>query len=550
MFGRMTHNEFLIEIEKLNPNIEIKSEYRSKHEKILCVCKKCGHEWQAETRRLLAGSGCANCYHASQKNKPSRNGLQKSHEEFIDDLQKKNPNGVKIIGKYTTARNPIEWECRQCGKHTFSSPKHLYTSSGLCKDCVKQIVAQNTIQKNEDTFLEKIKKQENAPIMLEGYKGMLVPIKVQCKKCGHIWEAIPSNLIKYTMPCPKCAIKSRTKEHAEFISELKSLNPNIEIIGTYKTALTTIQCKCLLCGYTWEQKPNALLNGIGCPNCNHASTSLIEQIILLALQEAYPNKTILSRDRTKIGQELDIYIPEDQVAIEYGAWHWHKDKIKEDLEKKRICEEKGIRLIIIFDACKTVPAGMDIHDVIFYPQDLGRNLQEARKMLERVFNLLDYQFSLSDEQFLLVVNKAYTLSRKSTTTELIIRMQEINPSIEIIGDYKGSQKPINCKCRICGHTWSPVPDSLVQGHGCPKCSGHFTKRLSTEEYKQRLAAKHPFIELLEPYTNGRDEKQFLCTKCGYSWRAQPKAVLHGRGCKKCNINEAAQKRSKNKKINL
>jgi hypothetical protein len=63
---------------------------------------------------------------------------------------------------------------------------------------------------------------------------------------------------------------------------------------------------------------------------------------LISLKSAYPEKNILSRDRITIGQELDIYLPEDRIAIEYGAWHWHENKLKEDLDKMRTCKEHGI----------------------------------------------------------------------------------------------------------------------------------------------------------------------------------------------------------------
>lgn len=64
---------------------------------------------------------------------------------------------------------------------------------------------------------------------------------------------------------------------------------------------------------------------------------------------------------------------------------------------------------------------------------------------------------------------AYCAGKYKTTEDFIKEMNEINPNIEIIGEYKGSEKPVKCKCKICGHIWSPIGRSLTYGQGCPAC---------------------------------------------------------------------------------
>ena len=64
------------------------------------------------------------------------------------------------------------------------------------------------------------------------------------------------------------------------------------------------------------------------------------------------------------------------------------------------------------------------------------------------------------------------------------RMKEINPNIEVLGEYINSDSKIDCKCKICGNPWSPIPSSLLKGHGCQKCSNLRLSKLKTKTHKQ------------------------------------------------------------------
>lgn len=70
------------------------------------------------------------------------------------------------------------------------------------------------------------------------------------------------------------------------------------------------------------------------------------------IRNAY-NGEILTSDRSLLeGKELDIYIPNEKLAFEFNGSYWHstiyKDK-KYHYEKVKNCEEKGVRLIHIYD---------------------------------------------------------------------------------------------------------------------------------------------------------------------------------------------------------
>lgn len=63
----------------------------------------------------------------------------------------------------------------------------------------------------------------------------------------------------------------------------------------------------------------------------------------------------------------------------------------------------------------------------------------------------------------------YCSGRYKTDEEFIDEIALIDPDIKILGSYEGSEKPILCACKICGHKWSPLARSLKNGQGCPGC---------------------------------------------------------------------------------
>ena len=63
---------------------------------------------------------------------------------------------------------------------------------------------------------------------------------------------------------------------------------------------------------------------------------------------------VITKDKEILnGKELDIYIPNKKLAIEYDGLVWHSEKFNKQwdyhLMKTLECEKQGIRLIHIFE---------------------------------------------------------------------------------------------------------------------------------------------------------------------------------------------------------
>lgn len=93
------------------------------------------------------------------------------------------------------------------------------------------------------------------------------------------------------------------------------------------------------------------------PRCFHCfprihGTSKEENELIQFCKQFYPN--LKSNDKSLIGKELDIVIPDLNLAIEYNGLYWHsslnpKFVFGRHIEKTNKCESMGYRLIHIWE---------------------------------------------------------------------------------------------------------------------------------------------------------------------------------------------------------
>jgi very-short-patch-repair endonuclease len=91
-----------------------------------------------------------------------------------------------------------------------------------------------------------------------------------------------------------------------------------------------------------------------CLNCYPYSESKPEQDILDYINSITSNLQIFQHNRSLLKPlEVDIYIPEKKLAIEFDGIYWHCDDILQNknyhLNKTELCEKQGIQLIHIFE---------------------------------------------------------------------------------------------------------------------------------------------------------------------------------------------------------
>lgn len=124
-------------------------------------------------------------------------------------------------------------------------------------------------------------------------------------------------------------------------------------------------------------------------------------------------------------------------------------------------------------------------------------------------------------------------NKKSTTKEFINKLNTINENILVLGEYKNNYVPIKVQCKICNHVWYPTPSSLIYNKtGCPNCAGII--KLSHTEFINKVNNINPNIIILSEYKGTKTLVKYKCLLDDYEDYATPYALLKGKGCKKCS----------------
>ncbi len=89
-----------------------------------------------------------------------------------------------------------------------------------------------------------------------------------------------------------------------------------------------------------------------CTVCNKINTSSNSQDKLLEFISEHYKGEIIKNNRSIIGKEIDIYLPELKLGFEYNGLYWHSDVYKDKnyhLDKTNKCFDNSIRLIHIWE---------------------------------------------------------------------------------------------------------------------------------------------------------------------------------------------------------
>jgi hypothetical protein len=135
---------------------------------------------------------------------------------------------------------------------------------------------------------------------------------------------------------------------------------NDECIDVEKSTKKDIYYNCNLCNsHTYINKTlyhsRYLSNNLKCVICNPIGNNLVSNIEKKIRQLFIDNNiNIIENDRSILnGKEIDIFIPEYNIGIEFNGLYWHSEECGKDknyhISKTKLALSKGIKLIHIFE---------------------------------------------------------------------------------------------------------------------------------------------------------------------------------------------------------
>lgn len=356
-----THPELALEWHPEKNIINVTEVSRGHRGNVWWYKKECGHEWESNVLNRVSGNGCYQCL---GRKKSSPQGFLKEDATLFAELHPNKNIHVDetLLKKFSSVS---VWWLGQCGHEWKSSPAVRSSSKG-CPYCSSNqvLVGFNDLVTKFPYIAAEWHPTKNSNLMLEKIApGSKKKVWWLGSKCGHEWKSsISGRTGRDKTNCPYCSNRATLSgfndlatTHPELLEEW-DYNKNITTLPTDVVAGSGIkvwwQCNK---GHEWESKiTNRALVKSGCPGCAARTyVSKAETEVGNYVKTLLPTINIETsvRSLNKI-VELDIYIPEKNIAIEFNGLYWHSEKFRTrtyHYDKWLECKEQGIQLIQIWE---------------------------------------------------------------------------------------------------------------------------------------------------------------------------------------------------------
>lgn len=297
------------------------------------------------------------------------------------------------------------------------------------------------------------------------YGGTSKDIQIECPVHGVFTQN--AGVHRRGHGCPKCAW-SKNSQNASYDTEVfvqKSRDVHGDLYdyseSTYTGSRNTVTISCAK-HEKFQQVAYYHLAGNGCPPCGIAKTtnkSAAEYELLEFLEDQ--DVSVTHSDRS-LGFELDLLIPEYNLAMEYNGVYWHSsDNITTDAKHKaqhvfktQECQKHGIQLLHILDTEWQDPIKQNIWKSMILHK-LGRTHTNigARKCTVKTVD------ATTSRQFL---NHNHMQSECRSSIRLGLYYQNELVSLLTAGKARYSKKYHYEILRFCNHTHTHVQGGFTR----------------------------------------------------------------------------------------
>lgn len=276
-------------------------------------------------------------------------GRKRTQEEYIAEVAMINPN-IEVIGTYIDAKTKILHRCKVDGNEWLPQPASVLQGHG-CPKCYFRKSSSDRMKSHEDYLQELYEINKNIE-PIEQYMGNDIKIKHRCFIDGNIWLVSPHMTLSGT-GCPKCALRSKTMSHKEYVCRLYDISPHIIVLGKYINANTKILHKCLIDGNEWFARPHQMLGGSDCPICDQRNRTKTHEQYVQEVAVSNPNIEILGK---YVNNKTEI---ECRCKIDGYIWTPRADSILFDT---------GCPMCNLSHGEKEISNYLTLHHIDFIPQ--------------------------------------------------------------------------------------------------------------------------------------------------------------------------------------
>jgi hypothetical protein len=215
MGRKRTHEQYINEVAKINPNLTVIEKYINNRTAILHRCNIDQYEWRVLPYSILQGKGCPLC----------AGNAKRTYEQYMKSLTLVNPN-IEPIEEYINTDTPILHRCKTCEHIWPIKPNHTLRGHG-CPMCGFKISADSKRKPQEEYEQELLHVNPNIEVAGK-YINYITPLLHRCKKCGNEWDAKPCYTIR-GHGCPICNESHGERNIAQWLD-----NNHIKYISQYR----------------------------------------------------------------------------------------------------------------------------------------------------------------------------------------------------------------------------------------------------------------------------------------------------------------------------
>lgn len=494
-------------------------------------------------------------------------------ELLIDfDYEKNRLNGIDPQKVTPHSGKRAYWKCHVCG-HEWIAPFDRRANGTRCKVCAKtestRVRIQNKIKKEgslKDRYPELMEEWDEQANHNLGLDPSHLTIHSNenaawiCSKCGHHYMAIINNRTKGT-GCGFCAGKIVKRG----INDFATKNPKLleewnykenEKENLYPDSLSSgsdvkVYWMCKVCGHKWKASIYSRTKmGTGCPRCTKEyRTSIPEQAIFYYINQYFSDAENSYQPDWLFPSEIDVFIPEINLGIEYDGVGFHQDLQKDEM-KDSICSEHGIKLLHVREPkCPK----MSEQSLCYYRT--SKKTDEIDAMIKDIIELINKYYDLS---IILNINfeRDYNEIHQQYLTREKQRSVAKQPQLIRYWDYEKnvgidpnklqrySKIKVYWKCSECGNSWRTSPSNI---RGCAVCSGRKVKKgfndllfLNPELAEEWDYELNKNLKPDEVTIHSGKNVWWKCKKCGNSWNNKISNRSNGSGCPYCSNAKVAK----------